>query len=53
MTALLYILAGVGFLVVVGLVIFATAWAFCRAVARAELRRKARVATLTTLSEQQ
>lgn len=53
MTALLYILAGIGFLVVVGLVIFASAWAFCRAVARAELRRKARVAALTSLSDQQ
>ena len=52
MTALLYILAGVGFLVVVGLVIFASAWAFCRGVARAELRRKARLAALTAVSNQ-
>ena len=52
MTALLYILAGVGFLVVVGLVIFASAWAFCRGVARAELRRKARLAALTALPNQ-
>ena len=52
MAALLYILAGVGFLVVVGLVIFASAWAFCRGVARAELRRKARLAALTAVSNQ-
>lgn len=51
-TVLLYFFAVIGFLVVAGAALFAASWAFCRGVARAELRRKARLAALTAVSNQ-
>jgi hypothetical protein len=44
MSPLLYILAAIGGVVVLGFTLLMAAWAFIHLVARAELRRKARLA---------
>lgn len=47
MMIVVYILAAIGGLVVTAVSLFFLAWGFVHAVARAEIRRKARLAALT------